>query len=104
MTGAAFGRDRWAAISPHLDDALELDRGAREAWLASLRARDATLAADLQTLLEEHDALADEGFLDDSPSVAPPRPSLAGQAIGPYTLVSLVGQGGMGSVWLARRS
>ena len=100
----AFDKDRWAAISSHLDHALELDGGERAAWLASLRARDPTLAADLATLLEEHDVLADSGFLEGAPSVALPRPSLAGQAIGPYTLVSLVGQGGMGSVWLARRS
>ena len=104
MTAPAFDKDRWAAISSHLDHALELDGGERAAWLASLRARDSTLAADLETLLEEHDALADSGFLEEAPSVALPRPSLAGQPIGPYTLVSLVGQGGMGSVWLARRS
>src|SRR5207245_8813098 len=29
---------------------------------------------------------------------------LAGQTIGAYKLISLVGQGGMGSVWLAERS
>ena len=29
---------------------------------------------------------------------------LAGQTVGPYTLISQIGQGGMGSVWLARRS
>ena len=34
----------------------------------------------------------------------PSTPGLAGQTIGPYTLISQIGQGGMGSVWLAERS
>ena len=34
----------------------------------------------------------------------PGASSLAGAAIGAYTLVSPVGEGGMGSVWLAERS
>ena len=29
---------------------------------------------------------------------------VAGQTVGPYTLISQIGQGGMGSVWLAERS
>ena len=34
----------------------------------------------------------------------PRAATLAGQTLGAYTLVSPIGQGGMGSVWLARRS
>ena len=34
----------------------------------------------------------------------PPAATLAGLTLGAYTLVSPIGQGGMGSVWLARRS
>ena len=34
----------------------------------------------------------------------PNSTGLAGQTLGPYTLISQFGQGGMGSVWLARRS
>jgi serine/threonine-protein kinase len=33
-----------------------------------------------------------------------PEPGLQGQVIGSYTLDSLLGQGGMGTVWLAHRS
>jgi serine/threonine-protein kinase len=98
-----LSRERWQAVSPHLERALEMVDGERAAWLASLRTEDPTLAADLVALLEEHGALDREGFLE----AVPPRPaqaSLAGQTIGAYTLVSLIGQGGMGNVWLARRS
>jgi hypothetical protein len=34
----------------------------------------------------------------------PDQSGLAGQTIAAYTLVSLIGEGGMGSVWLAERS
>ena len=99
-----ISKDRWQVISPYLDQALELASGERDAWLASLRAKDPALASDLQELLEERDAVSREGFLEGSASPLPPPASLAGQTIGAHTLVSLIGQGGMGSVWLARRS
>jgi eukaryotic-like serine/threonine-protein kinase len=99
-----IGRDRWQVLSPLLDQGLELTGAQRAAWLESLRAKDPALAGELQTLLEERDALSRDGFLEGAAAALPPRSSLEGQTIGHYTLVSLIGQGGMGSVWLARRS
>ena len=55
-------------------------------------------------LLEEHRVLAQEGFLEKGPAALPNAPGLAGQTLGPYTLISQIGQGGMGSAWLAERS
>ena len=98
--------DRWRTLSPFLDEALEIANGERAAWLTSIRARDPVLAADLQLLLAEHDALDESRFLEGAVPLAPgtaPAPSLAGQILGDYRLVSLIGQGGMGSVWLAER-
>jgi serine/threonine protein kinase len=95
--------DRWRVVSPYLDRALEMEPDKRTAWLASLAAENPTLAAEVEALLAEREALSREGFLDGSPPLRPPS-SLAGQAIGAYTLLSLIGEGGMGSVWLARRS
>jgi tetratricopeptide (TPR) repeat protein len=91
-------------VSPHLDRALELTDDERDAWLTSLRAEDPDLASEVWALLEEHRALSREGFLEDEALRPPAQASLAGQKIGAWTLVSSVGQGGMGSVWLARRS
>ena len=54
--------DRWQRLSPHLDRALELSGEERAAWLASPAREDPALAADLETLLEEHDALSEKGF------------------------------------------
>ncbi len=97
--------ERWRALSPHFETALAMPPGDREAWLAALRAEEPAVARDLETLLAEHRALAGQGFLEGSPVALPPAAStLAGQTLGPYLLVSPIGRGGMGSVWLARRN
>jgi len=97
--------EQWQALSPYLDRALDMKDHEREEWLTSLRAENPALAAQLTSLLDEHNVLARAGFLEKSLTAAPPAASgLAGQVIGPYTLISQIGQGGMGSVWLAERS
>jgi hypothetical protein len=60
----ALGPDRWRAVSPYLNEALEIASDERAAWLASIHARDAALADDLRTLLADHAALHESGFLE----------------------------------------
>ena len=96
--------DQWQALSPYLDQALALTDDERAAWLASLGEQNPALAAQLQALLDEHRVLAQEGFLEKGPAALPSTPGLAGQTIGPYTLISQIGQGGMGVVWLVQRN
>ena len=96
--------DQWRVLSPYLDQALAMTDDARAAWLSSLSEQDPVLAAQLATLLDEHQVLAQEGFLENGRFAMPNSTGLAGQTLGPYTLISQIGQGGMGSVWLARRS
>jgi len=99
------GPEWWQAVSPYLDQALEMTDAERVAWLASLREQEPGLAAQLETLLEEHGALIRQGFLEQGPVVPlPVEPTLAGQTVGAYTVLSPIGEGGMGSVWLAERS
>lgn len=81
-----------------------MPEGEREAWLTSFRARNPALASLVQSLLDEHQVLREEGFLEHSPTRLSVRPEFAGQTMGPYKLVSPIGEGGMGSVWLAERS
>jgi len=100
----ALSKERWRLISPHLDHALELSHEQRAAWLLALGVEDPALATDVAALLAEHDVLSQEGFLAGEPAPRPEQTSLAGLTIGAYTLRSLLGQGGMGSVWLADRS
>jgi serine/threonine protein kinase len=96
--------DQWQVLSPYLDQALVMTDDERVAWLSSLGEQDPALAAQLGALLDEHRVLAQEGFLENRRWALPNSTGLAGQTLGPYTLISQIGQGGMGSVWLARRS
>jgi serine/threonine protein kinase len=93
----------WQALSPLLDRVLEIPQEERAAWLARLRADNPRLAAEIEALLETSRAVGVERFLEDPPIAVRPA-TLAGQILGAYTLEAPLGQGGMGSVWLARRS
>ncbi len=96
--------DEWQAISPYLDQALAMSEDERAEWLRSLGEHDPTLVAQLTELLDEHQVLVREGFLEEGRFGLPNFGGLAGQTLGPYTLISQIGQGGMGSVWLAERN
>ena len=100
----AISSERWQSASPHLDRVLDLPPSERDACLLSLWSRDAQVAADVEAMLAEHHLLNNEGFLDGPALIEPDESSLAGLRLGAYTLLSPIGQGGMGSVWLAERS
>ena len=97
--------ERWRVLSPYLDQALDISPDGRSAWLADLSAKDPALAGELRAILSQHQTVSDSAFLEHS--VLDPRltlmPSLAGQVLGSYRLISPIGQGGSGSVWLAER-
>jgi len=99
---ARFDATLWARLSPLLDELLELDDAAREARLAQLRGSDAALAAQLSALLGEKPSIDREGFLEGE--AVPAQTTLAGRQIGAYSVERELGVGGMGTVWLGRRS
>ena len=77
----------------------------RASWLSALSTRDAALAADLGSILAQHEQVRQTRFLECAvlqPQAAP-LASLAGQVMGAYRLISRLGQGGTGSVWLAEQ-
>jgi serine/threonine protein kinase/tetratricopeptide (TPR) repeat protein len=101
---SVISAERWRTLSPYLDQALDLAAEERQPWLDRVRRDDPALAADLQSLLADRDGLNDSGFLEGPAVVVEPPAPLAGLRVGAYTLVSPIGRGGMGTVWLAERS
>lgn len=98
----SVGKKTWGKLSPLLDELLELPDDERAARLAALRAQDAALGDAVAAMLRHLPAIERGEFM---PAPALPKPDgLAGQAIGAYTLVREIGHGGMGTVWLARRT
>jgi serine/threonine-protein kinase len=99
-----FSPERWKEISPYLDQALSVPEPERPAWLASFRSQRPELADLLEELLEEHSAATQEHFLEGQPIDSLKQQSLPGRNVGAYRLISPIGHGGMGSVWLAERA
>src|SRR5262245_25504344 len=96
--------EQWKQASPFLDEVLSLSVENRPSWLAAFRENNPELAELVELLLDEHRALAEEQFLERSPLLPPGELVSASETIGAYRLLSPIGHGGMGTVWLAERS
>jgi serine/threonine protein kinase len=95
----AFDRTRWHSLEPLLDHALDLAPEERRAWLDTLSQESPAVAADLASLLESEAAADERGFLETTFAS-----SLKGIELGGWKLERPLGQGGMGTVWLATRA
>ncbi len=107
--------ETWTRLSPLLDRVLDLPAAERESWLAAQQDLSLDDALALRALLQQHEAALQQDYLR---TMARPSDSSAsqssnagsspaagvGQRIGAWTIEAPLGEGGMASVWLARRS
>jgi len=101
-------REQMARLSYLLDEALPLDEEGRRRWLQNLPSEHQELAESLRAALFPEPARRDP--LSTLPKIITGQDpqsaasGLEGVRVGSYRVLSLLGYGGMGSVWLAERA
>src|SRR5258705_12784544 len=101
-------RERWNQVDQLLDAALELPLGRRAAFLDEACAGDEELRKELDALLASDDGA--RSFLEQpalevaARELVDKKESMLGQIIGHYKIVSQLGAGGMGEVYLVKET
>ncbi len=103
--------ERWQRVNEVFDKAVKMDVATRERFLERTCADDPDLLAYIKSLIEAdgapdqtvHNAIAEA--MNVTFTTQPDKADdIAGARIGPYRVERLIGQGGMGAVYLAQRA
>ncbi len=96
--------ERWHQIDDLLTAVLDLEAGQRASYLAKACAGDEELKREVESLLRDREQLGN--FLEDNAvtRLGEAPGFLLGRRIGSYRLLHKLGQGGMGTVYLAERA
>ena len=97
--------EEWQHVKEVLNEALEIPRDERSGFLDRATAGDGHLRAEVESLLASYD---DAGTFIEEPATAPPKLTAPeslrpGADLGPYRVVQLIAEGGMGAVYQAVR-
>ncbi|MBT8403535.1 MAG: tetratricopeptide repeat protein [Gemmatimonadetes bacterium] len=105
---ATEGDSTWARLDALFDELADRPHGEQAVRLEEVRAEDPGLAKRLEALLRydrgQGEPLADAVHEAVGSMVKAEGPDRKGARIGPYRIVSELGHGGMGSVYLAERA
>src|SRR5215475_7444139 len=96
-------REEWQRVKEVLHEALELPRAGRTEFLDLACDGNTELRAEVESLLQSHDeagAFIEESAARlDTPSRKVREDLRSGTQLGPYRIVQLIAEGGMGSVY-----
>jgi hypothetical protein len=100
-------QQQWSALSALYEEADALPPEGLALWLARLEAEQHPLLPQLQRMLQARALVETDDFLNTMPRLPGIESRIeryaAGRRIGPYRLLSPLGEGGMAEVWLAER-
>jgi serine/threonine protein kinase len=110
--------NRWKQIKEVYDRVLDLSGDERQSILAAACAGDADLRREVESLLAAHEdagtflqastvkvaprEIVSDNFISTVTVSSPAVPNLIGRELANYTIISLLGRGGMGEVYLAQ--
>src|SRR5215467_9694085 len=100
--------ERWQQVKEIFDRAVECDPASRVAYVRDRCGDDEELRREVESLLAsdtQTGSLLDNPLMETATGVSPPSASLPAQndSFGPYVPVRVLGEGGMGTVYLARQ-